>query len=286
MTPEELLKSKNINFKYSSSDLVVNCLSPEHEDKNPSMRIDKITGIFNCLSCGFSGSLFRYFNKEQNLLDIRIQNIKNKIKKLVKEKIYKPLTAINFEKEYRNISAETFKHFEAFTDNESKDLEGRIAFPIYDINDDIEFIHARYINSDIDPKYINLPANVEKTLYPIKVYEPNKGFIILVEGFFDMLNLWDKGIKNIACTFGSSLVGKKDIGNVKVINKFSQYKLQGINKLYILFDGDKAGRIGAKKLREALKNSYIIEILDLEEGKDPGKLSTKEIEIIRDYIYD
>ena len=32
-------------------DYVVSCLNPEHDDKNPSMRIDQITGIFNCFSC-------------------------------------------------------------------------------------------------------------------------------------------------------------------------------------------------------------------------------------------
>ena len=277
MTPEELLKNKNIYYKYSSSDLVINCLNPEHEDKNPSMRIDKVTGVFNCLSCGFSGSIFKYFNKEQNLLDIRVQNIKNKIRALVKEKIYKPLTAINFEQSYRNIGVETFKHFEAFTDDESKDLAGRIAFPIYGFTGDIEYIHARYINSDADPKYINLPAKTEKILYPPKVYEPNKGFRILVEGFFDMLNLWDKGLKNVVCTFGSSLISKKDRGTIKVINKFSQYKLQGINTIYILFDGDNPGRIGAEKLREALKNNYVIEILDLEESMEFDRLMREEL---------
>ena len=45
MRVEELLQEKNLNFKVSGRDLLVKCLNPEHEDSNPSMRIDNITGI-------------------------------------------------------------------------------------------------------------------------------------------------------------------------------------------------------------------------------------------------
>ena len=54
MTVEELLVEEKIAFKQSPADFVVHCLNPEHDDSNPSMRIDKITGVFNCFSCGLS----------------------------------------------------------------------------------------------------------------------------------------------------------------------------------------------------------------------------------------
>ena len=43
MTVEELLVEEKIPFKQSPADFVVQCLNPEHDDSNPSMRIDKIT---------------------------------------------------------------------------------------------------------------------------------------------------------------------------------------------------------------------------------------------------
>ena len=46
MTVEELLVEEGIAFKQSPADYVVRCLNPEHDDTNPSMRIDKITGVF------------------------------------------------------------------------------------------------------------------------------------------------------------------------------------------------------------------------------------------------
>ena len=71
MTVEELLVVEKIKFKQSPADFVVHCLNPEHDDTNPSMRIDKITGVFNCFSCGFKGNIFKHFDKPSNYLDIK-----------------------------------------------------------------------------------------------------------------------------------------------------------------------------------------------------------------------
>ena len=71
MTVEELLVEEKVEFKVSPADFVVRCLHPEHDDSNPSMRIDRITGMFNCFSCGFKGNIFKHFNKPANHLDIK-----------------------------------------------------------------------------------------------------------------------------------------------------------------------------------------------------------------------
>ena len=71
MTVEELLVEEKIPFKMSPADFVVSCLNPEHDDSNPSMRIDKITGVFNCFSCGYKGNIFKLFDKPSNYLDIK-----------------------------------------------------------------------------------------------------------------------------------------------------------------------------------------------------------------------
>lgn len=57
----ELLQKHGHKVKPSGQDYLICCLNPEHEDNNPSMRIDKISGIFNCLSCGFKGNLYKYY---------------------------------------------------------------------------------------------------------------------------------------------------------------------------------------------------------------------------------
>ena len=46
MTVEELLQSKDVYFIPKGADALVRCLNPDHDDRNPSMRIDRITGVF------------------------------------------------------------------------------------------------------------------------------------------------------------------------------------------------------------------------------------------------
>ena len=67
--------------------------------------------------------------------------------------------------------------------------------------------------------------------------------------------------------------------------RFSQYKLQGVNKIYIMFDGDKAGKEGSKKLYNALKDTFVVKELELPEGSDPGSLSTEDINSLKEYLY-
>lgn len=284
MNTEELLNQKNISFRYSGADLLIRCLSPEHEDKNPSLRIDKITGIFKCVSCGFSGNIFKHYNIEQNILDIKISNIKNKISRINKPKLYIPLSALPFEDTYRDISKETYIRFNAFTDPNDKDFDGRIIFPLIDITEEIVVFHSRYIYSELSPKYFNKPSNNSLPLFPPVPDEIINGTIILVEGFFDMLNLWDKGLKNTVCIFGASSLSNKDRNN-SVVNKFAQYKLQGVNKLIIILDGDKAGQTGASNLETALKSNYIIQKIELSEGTDPGSMTQKDVDKLKEYLY-
>ena len=54
MNVEDLLISKDISFIPRGKDFEVRCLNPEHPDRNPSMSIDQVTGIFNCFSCEFT----------------------------------------------------------------------------------------------------------------------------------------------------------------------------------------------------------------------------------------
>jgi DNA primase len=283
---EELLQDKNIQYKYSGGDLVIKCLNPEHDDTNPSMRVDKITGKFHCFSCGFGGNIYKLFRIQNDIINSKILELKEKISAFNTPRLNIPLSADIFNLEFRGIKGETYSRFKAFRDINDKDFEGRIVFPVLDAQDNIICFHGRYMYSDADPKYLTKPSKVKLPLYPAYPDEIINGSIILVEGFFDMLNLYDKGLKNAVCSFGVSLVSRADKGNAKLKRKFSHLKLQGVSKIYILFDGDKAGRDGAKKLKEALKDSYSTEILDLDDGVDPGSLNQEDVNYIKSYLYD
>ena len=63
MTVEELLNEQGKSFLPSGKDFVVRCLNPDHEDKNPSFRIDRVSGLGHCFSCGFATDIFAFMVK-------------------------------------------------------------------------------------------------------------------------------------------------------------------------------------------------------------------------------
>lgn len=284
MNVKEVLDSKNIAYKEATGDYVTKCLNPEHPDRNPSLRIDKITGMFNCFSCAFSGNIFNYFNINQSLTDIKILLFKKKIQSLRHISIYMPLGAEPVTQEFRGISASTLQKFEAFIHSD-KVYEDRIVFPIRNILGHITGFVARHMYSDENPKYVIEPNHANISLYPAAP-EIIGNSIILVEGIFDMLNLYDNGLTNTVCTFGTAFGSvKKKEKIAKNLKKLAQFKMMGATKLILLFDGDKPGRDAANNMEKIYKEDFIIENIELPEDQDPGKLSKGSIKQLKEYLY-
>ena len=87
MTVEELLTSRQLYFIPKGGDCLVSCINPEHADRNPSMRIDRITGIFQCFSCGYKGNIFTHFGEKANHLQVRRELLKKTIREKRSESI-------------------------------------------------------------------------------------------------------------------------------------------------------------------------------------------------------
>lgn len=286
MDIKEILESKKIEYKSRGRDYVIRCLNPDHEDKNPSLRVDKISGLFQCWSCGFSGDIFKYFNiNKKRFIDLRVQEVLEKINKLIRIPTQEmPLDAVPFETEFRKIRGETFKKFKAFTSDSL--MEGRLIFPIYDIHDNLIVFQGRYLYSELDPKYKNEPENTPFPLYPA-VIVPIKGSIILVEGIMDAINMYDKGFTNVVCTFGTAFGSvKKDLKRRKNIDRLLPYMYQGVDTIYIMYDGDDAGRTAAENLKSYIGSVFFTETIDLPDGRDPGSFSQSDADKLRGLLYE
>jgi DNA primase len=70
-----------------------------------------------------------------------------------------------------------------------------------------------------------------------------------------------------------------------VREKLQPFKTQGITKVYIMFDGDKAGSDAAFKLKPMIEELDLeAEIIKLEDDVDPGVLSEEYVASIKEYI--
>ena len=278
MIAEELLQSKGIQYRLSGKDAVISCLNPEHDDTNPSMRVDRVTGIFHCFSCGYKGNLFTYYGAPASPTEVRIHRIKEKIQKVKSETVGIQLPKDRLKWKgggFRNISEETLDIWDAFTWNVPQ-FENRIIFPIRDITGKTVSLIGRSLDDFSKMKYYIYPQGAEMPFCPAKV-KPIQNRVILVEGIFDALNLWDKGLKNTVCTFGTQQVNWV---------KLSLLKLQGVQGIDIMFDGDEAGRQASEKAKEiAEKLEMSARIVKLRDNIDPGNLTKPEIQRLTEKLY-
>jgi DNA primase len=275
MIVDELLTAQGIEFRPSGKDYLIRCLNPDHEDRNPSLRIDKTTGIFNCLSCGYSGNLFNHFGEKPDWLQIRRERLKSMISdKLVETSgLSIPDNAIPFDQDWRGISASTFRKFEAFQHSNSEFI-GRVVFPVRSITGKIIAFCGRH-QGQVDPKYLFHPTGARLPLFPI--VKPIQGRIILVEGIMDMINLHDKGLTNAVCAFGVNKV---------TVDKINILKIQGVSGIDIYFDNDEAGQNGSAKLKELLEsNELTSRNIIFGKVKDPGELTALQVIKLKETLY-
>lgn len=274
-----LLQENGISFTVSGKDYVIKCLNPEHDDRNPSLRVDMVSGLAHCFACGWKRNIFRHFGKlVQRQTSIKTAKLKEKIQELMTQSvdIAHVKDPIPWTKTFREVSAQTFRHFEAFyTLDNTQGMQDRIIFPIKNISGKIVSYIGRHVGQG-DPRYKHFPSGAPSIPFPLLHNSKN---VVLVEGIFDMLNLYDKGLTNVVCCFGTDTLKN----NAK--EKLLPLKAQGINKIFLMFDGDEAGRSAAKEVKLILENiEYTVEIIELPDDTDPGELSREDIQSIKEYV--
>ena len=114
-------------------------------------------------------------------------------------------------------------------------FQNRIMFPLMNLeNKTVAFSGRIYDTNSKDSKYINTKeTNIFKkgeilyNYYACKEDVRIKKYLILVEGFMDVIRLSTIGIKNVVATMGTSLT----INQIKLLKRLS-------NNIYLCFDGD------------------------------------------------
>lgn len=277
MNVEELLNKEGLEYRHSGADFIVHCLNPEHDDSNPSMRIDKIIGHFHCLSCGYKGNIFKYYDQAYVKSDILREQISRQIVEIRNELIglQFPANSTPVDVDYR-VPKEILQKFEAFTTIE-KGYEGRIMFPIRDLTEKVVAFIGRTTEYFADEaKYKIYPAGAKLPLYPLAKVVPKQGRVILVEGIFDLVNMWDKGFTNTVCAFGINNINNHKLGLLRI---------RGVSGLDICFDPDERGMEAAEKVKELAEAAYMDVRVVRVKGGDPGDLTKENAAILMENLY-
>lgn len=269
----DFLEEKGIYYRLSGKDVLINCLNPDHEDRSPSMRIDKVLGVFHCFSCGFKGSLFKHYNVDYSETEVRREKLRRILTNIRSSGVglSMPDGFMPYVGNWRGIKPETYRKFNAFRHHDTHFI-GRINFPITDASGRIVAFQGRDEMGTLDNKYMFYPSNAKLPLFPR--VRPLQGRVILVEGIFDMLNLHDKGLQNSICCFGVKNFNE---------NKLNFLKISGVTGLDVLFDADDAGTAGADHVKK-VAGDFPVRVVSLKSG-DPGSLNQKQIDGLRKKLY-
>ncbi|KXZ39741.1 DNA primase [Alkalithermobacter thermoalcaliphilus JW-YL-7 = DSM 7308] len=142
----------------------------------------------------------------------------------------------------------------------------RVIFPIFNTTGNVIGFGGRVLDNSL-PKYLNSPDtqifNKRFNLYGLNFARKNISdkTLIIVEGYMDVITLFQFGIKNVVASLGTSLT--KEQG--KLIKKYA-------NKVIIAYDCDEAGVAATIRGMDILKEAGLdVKVLKLDKAKDPDE---------------
>ena len=152
-------------------------------------------------------------------------------------------------------------------------FRGRVIFPIHNVTGKVIAFGARILtNEKNQPKYINSPetavyhkSNVLYGIHQAKNEVRNQDNCYLVEGYTDVISLYQHGVKNVVASSGTALTKEQ----IKLIKRYTQ-------NVTVLYDGDKAGiRASLRGIDMILEAGLNVHAVTFPEGEDPDSYVRK-----------
>lgn len=250
----------------------LHCLCPKHQDSSPSFFFNLKTEKFHCfVGClkgrGIHQLIFQITGVSTNgkpsvepVLKKFTLNREND-KKILPTIPLLPLAWNNPGEVYlinRGFAIETIKEYGIMFWEE----EGAIVIPL----DDVGYV-IRYLSKDAPKKYKYIAGTrITDTLFGVKKLPETLTNIILVEGSLDCLWLRQIGFPNSLALLHADITPNQ----LRILRGVSNY-------VYLMLDGDNAGREASLKIKKILGGDFIVKVCNLPEGKDPDNLNKNEI---------
>ena len=152
----------------------------------------------------------------------------------------------------------------------------RLMFPIHNTKGNVIGFGGRVLSDKDNPKYLNSPEtplfSKSKELYGLyhcRKYSRRIDYILVVEGYMDVIALHQQGITSVVATLGTATTP----AHLQVLSRSAE-------TIVFCFDGDKAGRDAAWKALKtslpAITAGLLIKFLILPNGEDPDTLIKRE----------
>ena len=150
-------------------------------------------------------------------------------------------------------------------------FHGRVIFPVHSISGKVVAFGGRIMSAESKvAKYVNSPESVIYSksrelygLYQAKQAIVRKDRCFLVEGYADVISMFQSGVENVVASSGTSLTP----GQIRLIHRFT-------NNITVLYDGDKAGiKASLRGIDMLLAEGMNVKVLLLPDGEDPDSFA-------------
>ena len=144
-------------------------------------------------------------------------------------------------------------------------FRGRLMFPIFDVQGRVVGFGGRILAKG-EPKYLNSPETIlfskSRNLYGLNFAKAaKKRELILVEGYMDMLSIYQAGFRNVVASLGTAFNQE----HARTLKRFA-------DDVILLYDSDEAGTNAALRAIPVLvKNGFRVKVTQVPDGKDPDE---------------
>lgn len=308
----EVLIAEDVELKRIGREAVTVC--PWHADTNPSLTINDDKNICFCFACGggndaiafiqqkfslsFSDAIHRIADKndivvEYDNLDpeeaLRLASERKRLIDSVKYSHVRFRSLLNSSDGFnarqwlkaRGVKPETSREFELGWSNGGYFSE-RVTVPIHDHRGTIVGFTGRRIREDSSPqKYKNssssslfdkgsLMFNEHRAVYAAR----DSGYVVFVEGQFDVLSMWQYGIRNVVATQGTAGPSMESIKRL----------MRRCRRFILCYDGDEGGRKAIEHFIKvagplACQGELTVTVAQLPEGSDPDSCIREGVDL-------
>jgi DNA primase len=155
-------------------------------------------------------------------------------------------------------------------DNYFDRFRQRLMIPIFNLSGKPIAFGARALKKDEPAKYINSPetklyikSNVLYGLNFTRQFIRERNEVLIVEGYFDLISLYQVGIKNVVASSGTAFTSQQ----ARLLARFA-------DMAYLFFDADSAGEKAAIRSVDTLYDAGMeVKVMIAPEGEDPDSVA-------------
>jgi DNA primase len=294
VTVEMLLARYNVNWlRRKDDELRGRC--PIHQGEGTdTFHVSVSKNVFNCFSCKKRGNVldfvaamekcsvrdaavkiaewFSVDGSDPKKGSERIEKsapvvIETATENLTNKPLSFQLKGIDHEHAYlkaRGLTPETIETFGVGFFSGKGSMSGRIVIPIHDDVGQLVAYAGRSVDG-AEPKY-KLPSGFHKSQVVYNLHRVNDVEVIVVEGFFGCMALWQSLNRSVVGLMGSSMSARQE---ELIVSKFRQVTL--------MLDGDDAGRKAAEEIAGRLVRKLYVRVVELPDGGQPDTLSADNL---------